>query len=204
MSSLHGAEDTIRMPPVSTAVLERVGEEVLSILCPEALQQPTAIDVLNLIEYVLPKHGIHFVPTDPVELNDCHAVTDPAGTGDIEVRFSSDLWDHLIEGGRRANLARSTAAHELVHALLHVPVIRRRRDNPQTQHLLQRVMRGEIKTYEDSEWQAYVLGGCILMPRRTISMVQSPTISKLAATYKVSEPFVMSHLKKLKLEVPMR
>ncbi|WP_224364882.1 ImmA/IrrE family metallo-endopeptidase [Hyalangium versicolor] len=198
MSDLKG-EDTISMPPLRMSTIESLGEAFLSEFCPNALVQPMAVDVFHLAEAVLPQRGIHVTPAHVVELGNNFALTDPSGSTSIEILLRDDLWDNLIEGGPRANLARATLAHEFGHALLHVPVIRRRRNLPTAKHLLARVARSEVPPYMDAEWQAWALGGCILAPRRTINMVAHLSIKEMAGIYQVSEKMMFWHLKRLKL-----
>jgi Zn-dependent peptidase ImmA (M78 family) len=87
------------------------------------------------------------------------------------------------------------------HAVLHVPVVRRRLASPHRDLLLARVRRGSIPAYRDPEWQAWALAGCILMPRRTVKMLPDRSLSSLAHIYGVSEEFAQSHLRRLKVEV---
>lgn len=198
MSDLKG-EDTISMPPLRMSTIESLGEAFLSEFCPDALVQPMAVDVFHLAENVLPHRGIHVTPAHAPEMGNNFGLTDPSGSTSIEILLRDDLWDNLIEGGPRANLARATLAHEFGHALLHVRVIRRRRNLPTAQHLLARVDRSTVPAYKDAEWQAWALGGCILAPRRTINMVAHLGIGGMASIYQVSEKMMFYHLKRLKL-----
>jgi Zn-dependent peptidase ImmA (M78 family) len=59
-----------------------------------------------------------------------------------------------------------------------------------------------VKAFEDSEWQGHTFSGSILMPLATLRLVARPTVASLATIYNVSEPFVRSRLKRLKVEVP--
>ncbi|NRD45959.1 ImmA/IrrE family metallo-endopeptidase [Corallococcus exiguus] len=194
-------EDTISMPPLRMATIEGVAEAVLAEIFPEALKKPMPVDVLHLIDNVLPAYGIHVSPAGAVEMCGNLGLTDPAGSTSIEILIQEDSWDRLQIGGRSANQARATVGHELGHAVLHVPVIRKRRSSPLSRHLLARVARREVPAYMDAEWQAWAFGGCILAPRRTILMVPNPTVSKLADIYEVSISMMEQHLRRLKLNV---
>lgn len=197
MSNL--AQDVIRMPPVSWRMLEELGNEVLQALCPNALEIPTAIDLVHWVDKVLPQCGIHVTPVDEHELPESHAEARPDGTGDIDILVRNELWNQLYAGGPMANLARATIAHEIAHAILHVPVIRRRRDTPGSMHLLQRVRSDSIKPYEDPEKQAWMLAGCILAPRRAIEMLPGYGIADLAKVFQVSPSMMTAHLGRLKI-----
>jgi hypothetical protein len=198
VSDLKG-EDTISMPPLRMSTIESLGEAFLSEFCPDALVHPMAVDVFHLAENVLPRRGINVSPAHVVELGNNFGLTDPSGSTSIEILIRDDLWDNLIEGGPRAHLARATLAHEFGHALLHVPVIRRRRSLPSAKYLLARVARSDVPAYMDAEWQAWALGGCILAPRRTINMLSHISVRDMANIYKVSEKMMRSHLGRLRI-----
>lgn len=199
-SLLH--EEVPRMPPMSTAQLERIAELVLEELCPAALQRPTRLDLAHLVDYELPRLGIYVSPATPAELQDREAATDPSGNGPIEILLGEDHWENLPRNDRRANRARSTVGHELGHAIIHVPVIRRYRNHVHAELLLARHRRKDIVTYEDPEWQAWTLGTSILAPRRTLEMLPGRTLSELSETYGVSDVLLAAHLRRLKMPIP--
>ncbi|KFA91739.1 hypothetical protein Q664_20125 [Archangium violaceum Cb vi76] len=199
---MKGDDDTISMPPLNMATIESFGEAVLAEFFPEALKQPMPVDLLHLVDEVLPRYGIHVTPASAVEMGDNLGLTDPSGTLSIDVLLLDDLWDQLLVGGPIANRARATVAHELGHCILHVPVIRKRRASPYGQHLLARVAREEVPAFKCAEWQAWALGGCILAPRRTINMVSNPTVAKLANIYQISISMMQQHLRRLRISVP--
>jgi hypothetical protein len=186
------------MPPMSMAMIEAVGDRTLELLCPDALARPVAIDFLRLVEWVLPKYGIFTYPANWEELGDRLGATDPSGDREIYILLCEELWDQLIAGGRQANRARATVAHELAHAILHVPYLRRRMATAQGA-LLNRVSRDSIRPFEDPEWQAWALAGCLVAPPKAISMLQDVSVSAVAATFGVSEGMAQAHLKRLKL-----
>lgn len=201
--SNFSTEEVFAMPGVSMAAIEQIGDQLLGVLYPEALEAPMQVDVLHVVENVLPKHGIHVTPVDPAELKDCEAATDPVGEpGDeIEILVAEPVWEGLLAGGRSANRARVTIMHEVGHAVLHVPVVRRRTASPFRDLLLKRVQRGAIKPYRDPEWQAFALAGCVLAPRRTLEplVLLGHPVSALADTFGVSEKMLNSHLRRLRL-----
>jgi hypothetical protein len=199
MSSPFGDEPVFSMPPVSKAILITLAEAFLDELAPEMLEAPCQLDLVRLIETDLQTSGIHVQPASVEELGDNLAVTDPSGMTDINILLREDLWDELYQGGRRANRARATVAHELGHAILHVPIIRRRRSSPHSRHLLARVASGSVPTYMSSEWQAWMLGGCILAPLRTLKTVQHLDPWTLAQTYGMSPAMMKAHLKRLRM-----
>ena len=90
-------------------------------------------------------------------------------------------------------------AHELAHAILHVPRIRRIRALRLERILLSRMRRAELKPYLDPEWQAFALGGCILAPREAISLLPGTALAELARVFGTSESLMWMHLKRLRL-----
>jgi len=199
MPTEYEREPVIMMPAMSMAMIEEMGEAVLNQLSPEALQHPGALDVLNLVDFILPKYRINVYPADPADLQQEEGLTNPEGDGEVEILIRDEYWQQLEVGGRRANRARATVLHELSHAVLHVPVIRRRRREPNSEVLLRRVPAGSIKTFRNPEWQAWALAGCLAMPRRTLAMLDDASPSNVAGTYEMSEDFARGHLRRLKL-----
>jgi len=199
MATDYGREPVIVMPPMSTAAIEEVGLAVVRELHPEALERPMALDVLYLVDQVLPQYGIHVYPADPAELQQEEGLTNPAGDGEIEILIREEYWTNLTLGGRRANRAKATVLHEFGHAVLHVPVIRRRRVHPNAELLLRRVPAGAIKPFRNPEWQAWTFAGAVAMPRTTLKMLDDLSPEVVAETYQVSEDFARGHLRRLKL-----
>ncbi|RKH69068.1 ImmA/IrrE family metallo-endopeptidase [Corallococcus interemptor] len=199
MSALQG-EDTISMPPLRMATIEDVADAFLGSFFPQAQQSPMPVDLLHLAEAVLPRYGIYVSPASVTEMGDNLGLTDPSGST-TEILIREDLWDNMLRGGPAANRARATLAHEFGHAVLHTPVIRRRRISPQTQHLLARVSREEVPPYMCAEWQAWAFAGCILAPRRTIAMIPNPTLRDVASTYAISTGMLEQHLRRIRVRM---
>jgi hypothetical protein len=197
MSSLYGQEEVIRVPPLSTSDIERVAEALLAELCPEALESPTKLDLLDWVDHQLGRLGIFVAPVAASDLVDAAAVTIPDRSTGIEILMAEELWDALLAGGVRSYFARSTLAHELGHAVLHVSTIRRRKASPLGQHLLHRVVRRELKPYEDPEWQAWTFAGFLMAPRRTVAMLRDKTSSGLSAAFGMNTPMADVHLRRL-------
>lgn len=187
------------MPPISMAKIEEIGNKALQLLCPEALDTPQALDFCKLVDLGLPKFHVHVYPAAEVELGDRLAATDPSGDRDINILLARDLYDSLFQGGRMAHRARATIAHELGHAILHVREVRERVKYSQSGLLLNRVRRDALRPYEDPEWQAWALGGCIVAPRQMVESTNAETIADLADIFGVSEGMMRSHVKRLRL-----
>ncbi len=202
--SSFGKEQVLIMPPMSTAAIERKSIELLQKISPETLSSPKPLDILHLAEYVLPQIGIHVGPGSNAELVGCEAFTDPDGKdgNDINILLREDSWNQLLAGGRDANRVRATIAHEIGHAILHVPVIRGSLSTllkGQTPFALTRSARENIPAYKDPEWQAWTMAGCLLAPRRTILMMADLPVEWMADVYEISPSMMESHLKKLKM-----
>lgn len=194
-------EPVVRMPPMAMATLEELSAGFLEEVAPETLQRPMPIDLVRLVDERLPRHGIHVSPASSLELEDREGATDPSGEGEIEILILDDLYDRMMVHDRRAFRPRSTILHEVAHAVLHVPVIRRRRRMPNRTHLLNRIRRCDLAPYEDPEWQAFALAGCLAVPRTTLTPLirQGYTVEQLSRTFGVSAKFIRSHLRRLKL-----
>lgn len=189
-----------RMPPLSRYAIEAVADQLLALVAPEMLTAAMPLDVVKLVDVTLPKFGVHFYPASAVELEDREAATDPEGENETIVLLNVDLFEDLYIGGRYAYRARATVAHELGHVILHVPVVRRRLRSPLGAALLNRVRRDQVKAYEDPEWQAWALAGCLLMPRRALMQLKTNSVAAVAEHFGVSEAMARSHLRRFKLE----
>lgn len=169
-------------------------------MCPQALRKPMPLEVVQLVDDVLPQYGIHIYPADPAHLLQEEGLTDPdADEDEIIILVRERLWNDLEAGGRQANRAKATVLHELSHGILHVPVIRRRRHKPHSELLLRRVPAGSITPFCNPEWQAWTLAGCLAMPRKTLMMLKDRSPANVAGVYEVSEDFARGHLRRLRL-----
>ena len=195
MSSIFG-ETVIAMPPLSLACLELLGETVVGTFQPEALATPQPIRVREWMDDLLPRFGIHVMPASYEELGDHVAVTYAAGESESEILVSPWIYDNLHDE-ERPHFARATVIHELAHAILHVPMLRTRASAPGAAPANIRVERKRLREESDPEWQAWALAGAILMPRRTIAMLQQPSRGAVANAFFVSEKFASVRLERL-------
>src|SRR5262245_32115959 len=101
------------MPPLSMAIIENFGEQILEELHPGALQAPTRLDLAEWAEYRLQQYNIFVSPASALELGDRVGATDPTDNGDgaINILIEEGHYDELIAGGRQANMARGTLGH---------------------------------------------------------------------------------------------
>lgn len=197
---MNNLEETVfNMPAMSMAQIEELGQALLETLSPDTLKKPLPLDLVNLTERTLPKFDIYVYPASAEELGEREAATDPEGESEVIVLVEESFWNDLYAGGKRANRPRATVAHEISHAIIHVPVIRKRLQSPNKHLLLARTQRRSLRPYHDPEWQAWALAGCLLMPRRTIEMLSDQSLFNLAEVYGVSPAFARTHAKRLGL-----
>jgi hypothetical protein len=201
VSLVDDSDDHIvtQVAPLSMAQIEAIALETLEQNAPGVVGNAEPLDVASLVDYVLPKRGIHFAPVQDHHLGDNWAFAQCEGDeGDpVEILVRKSEWEKLFAGGRKAHHARGTFMHELGHAILHVPQIRQRRA---LGHGMPRQMRvSEIKWYRNAEWQAYAFGGCMLASRKSIEAAELRTVSALALTFNTSEDLMRLHLKRLGL-----
>ena len=202
MSNVFSAldEEVFPMPPVKFSSLEATADALLSLLSPESLAEPRPLDAWHLINSVLPMHGIHVHSASEVELGQREAATVPIGEKETQILMRANDYEALELGGKRANRPRCTFAHELGHGVMHMQIMRfRKRLTSTLGTAMSRVARSALKPYEDPEWRAYAIGGCILAPRKTILMLSDRSPENLARVYEISESMALNHLRRLKL-----
>ena len=195
MSNIFG-ETVIAMPPLSLTCLELLAETVVGTFQPEALAAPQPIKVREWMDDLLPRFGVHVMPASYEELGDHVAVTYAAGDSESEILVSPWIYDNLHDE-ERPHFARATVIHELAHAILHVPMLRTWTGSPAQSAANLRVERKRLREENDPEWQAWALAGAILMPRRTIAMLQEPSRTAVADAFFVSEKFAAVRLERL-------
>lgn len=206
MTSLF--EQVVPVPPQSKNSIEKYARDFLLEAAPEHLQRPGRLDLAHLIDNVLPfkENEIHVIPVDPDDptdklyLNNVEAMTEiPLDGSATNILMREDQYDALYGGDDSLlNRARSTCAHELSHALLHVPFYQTLNMSHQ-QLCLARKPRGQIQAFRDPEWQAWMLAGSLLAPRETIVQIRDMDLFSMSQVYGMSPIFLYKHLKRLGL-----
>jgi Zn-dependent peptidase ImmA (M78 family) len=183
----------------SMADIEHTAHQRLRELVPDAVGQPRPSDLSQLVDYALPRKGIHFVPVSDSELPGVWAFAQPTGDVDdeIEVLIQESEWNALHAGGRKAHHARGTVAHELGHVYLHVRQIRAR--IALGRGLPRQVDVRNVKSYDNAEWQAWAFAGCFLAPRASILAAHTLDAARLASIFATSEQLMKLHLRRLGL-----
>lgn len=192
-------EEVPPVNPLGVAAIEELGRCFLDQLAPEMLATPQPLNVLELVDTRLPKFGIHVCPASREEIGYRDGATDPRGDGEITILVTEEVWEALESAAPNSYYARTTVCHEIGHAILHVPVLRRRLLH---NDVLARTQRVKLKAYEDPEWQAWAFAGTVLMPRLTLQMLQAErtllTPEAVSDTFEVSAKMAQSHLRRLK------
>lgn len=192
-------EEVPPVNPLSVPIIEELGRCFLQQLAPEMLEGPRALDVLDLVDKRLPDFGIHVCPATREELGNRVGATDPKGKGEINILVAEEIWDNLEADAPKSYFAKTTVCHELGHALIHVPILRRRL---QMHNVLARTQRANLRAYEDPEWQAWAFAGSILLPRTTLEVLEEKygniSIDLVSSVYEISTNMVSSHLRRLK------
>lgn len=203
MSRVGDVDEVLEVPPLGMETAEELGEAILSIYQPEALEGPTCLDTGSWIERRLPPTGVHVYPRDDAEMPDMEGYTDADECTHDEriIVIRESYWDEAFAGGRRAHRAKSTVFHELGHAILHIPYLLRRRAAAKApgELALRRAAWREVPAFKNAEWQAWAIAGSVAMPRRTLAMLPRVTVEIVAEVYGVSHSFARSHLKRLKI-----
>lgn len=190
-------EKVLRMPPLSTSAISALAEAVLSQIAPQCLVQAAPLPVVEIVEEILPQYGIHTYAVDDDTLPEEEALTDPFGPdGETVIRVRDSVYADLLQGGGISYRPRVTVTHELGHAVMHVPVIRRRVLYATPARLLQRLASADVMPYESSEWQAYTFSGFLLMPATTLRQFDTLDVAIISETFQVSERMVRPHLRR--------
>jgi len=192
-------EEVPPVNPLGIAAIEELGRCFLDQLAPEMLATPQPLNVLELVDTRLPKFGIHVCPASREEIGNRDGATDPRGDEEITILVTEEVWEALESVAPKSYYARTTVCHEIGHAILHVPILRRRL---LLSGALARTQRANLKAYEDPEWQAWAFAGTVLMPSVTLKMVQAEckqlTPEVVSSTFEVSAKMAQNHLRRLK------
>lgn len=191
------SEHGYRVRPRSAKGIARAAEQFLREHAPEHLAGGGPLDVATLVDHRLQNAGIMVYPVSPDDLPDAEAETRASEGRWVEIWMREEFYDALFQDGTNTNRARSTLAHEIGHAVLHKAEVRTGRELPAAL-ALRRAPRSKLKPYEDSEWQAYMFAGALLMPRPALRQAPLNDQVQLAIQFGVSEAFVRSHLSRIR------
>lgn len=184
--------------PRSSANIEKDALGIIKEFQPEVLTKNSPFDVELFFDCDLEKQtGVN---TDYQRLD-----FGVYGYTDSESMISVISLD-LVNNGSQENFRRSTIAHEIGHAFLHVNDYKERRAILRSMHRQNHQMRSyreeEIITYENPEWQAWCFAGALLMPATVIQKLNSKgyTVSDMSEILRVNPAFMQTRLRSLKLK----
>lgn len=188
------ARKIVLAAPKSGAAIEFLAFQQVRRYQPEALTAPQAFDVERFFENELER--LTGVKPDYQDLPyPVHGYTDSDQM--ICVVASS-----LADDPSKYNFFRATVAHEIGHALQHVPEFRRLKQELKCEDTGLRMFRADqVPAYRNPEWQAWRFAKALLMPEKTLRMALKEGLNRyqIAQAFSVSEPFVRSRLKDLRL-----
>lgn len=185
----------VRVAPMTAREAVRFADAFHKAHFPDLLKQPTPLSMPKLADEVLPLLGIDVYSSSELVSRNSHGET-VLGNDRIEILLAPSLFDDLY-GGRQELFARATLAHEASHALVHIPQILRQLKERRG-CVLQRVQRRQIPAYEDPEWQAWMVGGALLMPLEALRACSGRTYKEIASMFRVSAQMASSHIQRLR------
>ncbi|HKU75688.1 MAG TPA: ImmA/IrrE family metallo-endopeptidase [Pyrinomonadaceae bacterium] len=191
------ARSVVRASPTSGNQLDHQALAIVRNYQPWVLENPSRFDVERFFENDLVSiTGVNF-DYRPLRY-------DVLGYTDSD-EMVSVVSASLAE--EESNLFRATVAHEIGHAILHVPQFRRKKqllrfvDNDDMDVGLRMYREDEIPLYENPEWQAWRFAKALLMPVPAVvkACQLNYSIEEMSIDFGVSVKFTRSRLKELKL-----
>lgn len=187
----------IKFPGMSRESIEKRAELLLHQFQPKVLAGAEPFLVERFVD-------LHLEDLTGVEPDYRHLPTGIYGLTD-QNEMVIDL--SLVEDPDSLPFLNSTMSHELGHALMHVPVLRKfgrqqvfeqKGKNGGEVNLYRRK---DLKPYEDPEWQAWRFASAVLMPREAISEMIRRGYSRydLAQHFQVNEVYVQTRLRQLSI-----
>lgn len=185
--------------PTSGAKLDKLAFDLVKAYQPHVLEDIQPFDIEMFFEC----HVEHLtgVTTGYKELSfSVHGYTD-IETSECMVASA------LVDDPTKIQFLRSTQSHESAHSLLHVKQFKEKkaflRFIHDKDHANLRLHREEnVPVYCNPEWQAWRLGGALLMPAPMVrkAVGKGYSIMNLSEAFDVSVAFVESRLRGLKIE----
>lgn len=190
------------VPSLKSSTIEQKAENLIRGYNPRLLSIEEPIPVDRIFELYIPERtGIRTMYTEL----DKFGITNAEGYTNARQRLSivdQSLADDFTPTGSRR--FRSTVGHETGHCMLHVNLERWQ----QSLHIVGEGMkreRGDLKPYEDPEWQAWRFCQALCMPAAAVKkMVErygigEEGIQALVARFDMNRLFVRARLRSLKL-----
>jgi hypothetical protein len=168
---------------------------LLSRFQPEVLQGKAPFDVERFAELHLESlTGVEFDLTPELP----HGIDGVTNTEKLRVNVE------LAEIPTNFRYYRSTLAHELGHAFIHTPVLRKRKENEEFTEAKDQgpalYRAATVPLYRNPEWQAWHFAGALLMPKEALLIKLKECrmdLNAVADFFQVNSSFVSSRLKKV-------
>jgi Zn-dependent peptidase ImmA (M78 family) len=175
--------------------------KILTSFQPKVLTALEPLNVDRLIEVVEDALEIDFDITYDLP----HGIEGCTSTTDNKVLIHADLADDPSSVKR----FRATVAHEIGHALLHVPLLREYSRNrifsqkKGEEKGIELYRNANCPAYKDPEWQAWYFAGAILMPKPAIDMLlkSGDSLRSMAERFEVNPAFLKVRLRKLEVDI---
>jgi hypothetical protein len=185
------------VPPLRKVEIEARAAQIIRRFDPDGFNGKCPVNIEAIFDFDLKKmSGLNSLVTDYRDLSvlggGVYGYTDASSMTSV---VHSKLIDDETENGHR--LFRSTVAHESAHCVLHIPVLSFFKSILADGSQLYRAKRHDIPAYLDPEWQAWTLGGAMLMPKHLMEHYygQGVTIYTLAGIFNVNPAFVRERLR---------
>lgn len=188
--------------PTSGAAIDLKALDLLKQYQPSTLSKPSPFDVEAFFELDL--EDLTGIKTDYRKLpHGIHGFTDSDKKLCV---VSRELMDGQNKNCRY--YARSTIAHEISHALIHVPQFREKKATLRSVHdnnhaSLKMYRQDDIPLYKNPEWQAWRYAGAVLMPEAPFRelVMNGACIREMADVFQVNPAFVQTRAKALKIRL---
>lgn len=202
MDLLH--EMVFEATPRSKAVIAAAASGWRKEHAPMDFQVGGPLDLRSLVDGPLERAARIFVcPVADEEMGDCYGLTQLGQDGEVEILIQETIFNNLGDDSSAGRFAQSTMAHELGHAILHVPELhtanRIQRVLGDEVAALRRSRRKDLVAYKDPEWQAWHCAGCLCMPAELLH--QMPVVADaadVADAFNVNEVFARAHLDRIR------
>lgn len=194
-------ERVIPVPPTSTRKILERAYEFLDEFEPDRIHAPGILDYDKLINVELPRKKIDVYPVEPDEIPGAEGQTSVSrdAPARLEILILDDYYEALSFQNSSTVRARSTIIHEVGHAVLHGPLLRRMEKlGPKARKdILHQIMQN-VPAYRHPEWQAWMFTGALLMPPSALSTMRGCSAREIADEFGTSVEMVKSHINRLR------
>jgi len=186
--------------PKSGAGIDLDAQRLIARIQPEALKKPSSFDIESFFDLDFKRlTGIdpdyRYLPPG------IHGFTD---SDKKECVISASL----MESDNKNNIyfVRSTMAHEVSHAIIHIPEFRQKKALLRSIHdddhaSLKMYRQSDIPIYQNPEWQAWRHAGALLMPAIPFKklITEGASVREMANVFGVNPAFIQTRARALKI-----